>query len=95
MSLATDLYSPSLSHKQFCSFFRSIKFFLTLDVELFRLTEYGMQVTDATFRTSVFNISDISQLNLNAIESELTNSLNDFNKRGSGWQLGLIKKNVQ
>jgi hypothetical protein len=72
-------------------YFRSIKFFITLNVELFRPTELGPQFTDATLRTEVLIVSEGNDIDLNVVIEQLLSKLDDFNRRGSGWQLGLIK----
>ena len=58
---------------------------------MFRPTELGLQITDATFRTDVFTISDVSEIEIALIERQLTAKLDEFNSRGSSWQLGQIK----
>jgi hypothetical protein len=61
-------------------YFRSIKFFITLNVELFRPTELGPQFTDATLRTEVLLVSEGNDIYLNVVIQQLLSKLDDFNR---------------
>jgi len=71
---------------------RSIKFFIKVDVELYRSTESGLQYMNATFRSDVYQIGNLSEVKLDEIAKHLGNKLDLFNERGSGWILGYITK---
>lgn len=71
---------------------RSIKFFVKVDVELYRSTESGLQYMNATFRSDVYQIGNLSEVKLDEIAKHLGNKLDLFNERGSGWILGYITK---
>lgn len=73
-------------------FNRTVKFFVTINAELFRPTAMGVQRTDATFRTDVVQTSSDFDADIASIERQLTAKLDEFNQRGSSWQLHHIKK---
>ena len=69
----------------------AIKFYTTMDIKFYRSTADGqLQETTARFRTSPDILSDIAMFDPIAIAREFTSSVENFNRRGSGWTVDLV-----
>jgi hypothetical protein len=69
-------------------FFRSVNFFIALNVELSRPIELGPQLTNETLRTEVLIVSDGKDIDLSVVSQQLLSKLDDFDRHGSEGQGG-------
>ena len=69
-----------------------IKYFLTLDLELYRPTELELQFNNVTFRSNIYQAGSLTEVNLDEIIQHLIIQLEVYNQRGSGWVFGCVKK---
>ena len=67
---------------------RAVKAFVRTDVRFGRETEDGhRQEVDASFGTEPVVIYDVNDLDADAVVAEINRKIEDFNRRGSNWQV--------
>ena len=74
--------------------FRSIQYYVTVDMELGRDSEVGFQLNPGYFRTRPRMASDITDVDLSLIQRDVEEQLDNYNQRGSGWNLIKLSKFV-
>ena len=67
--------------------YRATQFYMYFDAFFTRMSEGGLQETEARFYTPVQTLTDFDFLNLTDLASCVDSAIEAFNKNGSGWIL--------
>jgi hypothetical protein len=59
-------------------------------MSFFRDSEVGQQKTDGRFKTAIQTVGDLSDVDLEQLQTDLDNELDRFTNLGSGWSLSRI-----
>jgi len=73
---------------------RSIKVSVRTTVDFERETGSGLQSTRGYFRSEPVTIADVSEFDINQLATEFESSVDNFNRRGSGWIMRAIDEMV-
>jgi hypothetical protein len=63
----------------------AIRWYVSTDVSFFRDSEVGQQKTDGRFKTAMQTVGDLSDVDLEQLQTDLENQLDRFTNLGSGW----------
>jgi len=63
---------------------------MTINAELYRQAEIGLQISTATFRSNIQQISGLNEIDSNFIIDDISGKFDEYNKRSSGWHFGIV-----